>query len=50
MISINGQYLKNLFKTNNHIGYRVMMQIPSVISKRLRQMRENLAECLQADK
>ena len=50
VISINGQYLKNLFKTNNHIGYRVMMQIPSVISKRLRQMRENLAECLQADK
>ncbi|MCJ7680953.1 MAG: Crp/Fnr family transcriptional regulator [Candidatus Aminicenantes bacterium] len=50
LISINGQYLKNLFKTNNHVGFRVMMQISFVISKRLRQMRKNLAECMQSEK
>ncbi|MGB2907362.1 MAG: cyclic nucleotide-binding domain-containing protein [Candidatus Aminicenantaceae bacterium] len=37
---VNGSVLRDLFKKNNHIGYKVMMKVASVISQRLRSLNE----------
>jgi CRP-like cAMP-binding protein len=37
---VKGSVLRDLFKKNNHIGYKVMMKVASVISQRLRSLNE----------
>jgi len=37
---VNGSVLRDLFKKNNHIGYKVMMKVASVIAHRLRSLNE----------
>ncbi|MFA9454649.1 MAG: Crp/Fnr family transcriptional regulator [Candidatus Aminicenantaceae bacterium] len=37
---VSGSVLRDLFKKNNHIGYKVMMKVASVISQRLRSLNE----------
>jgi CRP-like cAMP-binding protein len=48
LISLNGEVLRKLFKINNHLGYKVMMQIAAVISKRFRALSKKLVEFLPA--
>ncbi len=36
VILLRGDWLRDLFKKNNHIGYRFMQEIASLISRRLR--------------
>ena len=37
-LAINSDVLRDLFKKNNHIGYRVMTEIAAVISSRFRSL------------
>jgi CRP-like cAMP-binding protein len=37
---VSGSVLRDLFKKNNHIGYKVMMKVASVIAQRLRSLNE----------
>ncbi len=41
---INGDVLRDLFKKNNHIGFKVMLKVSSVISQRLRHLNQKLLE------
>lgn len=41
---INGNVLRDLFKKNNHIGFKVMMKVSSVISQRLRSLNKKVLE------
>jgi CRP-like cAMP-binding protein len=43
VFELNGDVLRDLFKKNNHIGFKVMMKIASVISHRLRSLNEKCA-------
>jgi CRP/FNR family cyclic AMP-dependent transcriptional regulator len=43
ILVLNGKVLLDLFKKNNHIGYKVMSQVASVISSRLRKLNKKLA-------
>lgn len=40
VVVVNGNVLRDLFKKNNHIGFKVMMKVSSVISQRLRRLNE----------
>ena len=42
----DGEVLRNLFKKNNHIGYKIMRRIASVISSRLRHLNQKLVNML----
>jgi len=42
-LAINSDVLRDLFKKNNHIGYRVMTEIASVISSRFRSLSQEYA-------
>lgn len=42
LLVLNGEVLRDLFKKNNHIGYKVMMKIASVISSRLRNLNQKI--------
>ena len=41
---VSGGVLRDLFKKNNHIGYKVMMKIASVIAHRLRSLNEKCVD------
>ena len=43
LLAINSDVLRDLFKKNNHIGYRVMSEIASVISSRFRSLSQEFA-------
>jgi CRP/FNR family transcriptional regulator, cyclic AMP receptor protein len=45
LLAFDGKRLRKLFKLNNQLGYKIMMRIASVISKRIRQLREKLVDC-----
>lgn len=40
VLVVSGSVLRDLFKKNNHIGYKVMMKVASVIAHRLRSLNE----------
>jgi CRP-like cAMP-binding protein len=44
LLVLNGKVLLDLFKKNNHIGYKIMMKIASVISSRLKHLSQKLAD------
>lgn len=44
LIVLNGEVLLDLFKKNNHIGYKVMKEVASVISSRLRRLSQRMAD------
>ena len=44
IIVLSGDKLKDIFETNNHIGYRVIKEIAAVISRRLKAMEKKFAE------
>lgn len=44
LLVFDGKQLLDLFKKNNHIGYKMMRKISSVISARLRQLRKRFVE------
>ncbi|HDJ23004.1 MAG TPA: Crp/Fnr family transcriptional regulator [Candidatus Aminicenantes bacterium] len=48
LVAINGEVLRKIFKINNHLGYKVMMQIAAVISKRFRSLSKKMVELLPA--
>ena len=41
---INSDVLRDLFKKNNHVGYKVMSEIASVISSRLRNLSQKFVD------
>ena len=43
---IDGEVLRDLFKKNNHIGFKIMTKIASVISSRLRHMNQKFVNTL----
>lgn len=43
LLVFSGKLLLDLFKKNNHIGYKIMMKIAKVISSRLKQLSQKLA-------
>jgi CRP-like cAMP-binding protein len=43
LLTIKSDVLRDLFKKNNHIGYRVMTEIASVISSRFRSLSQEYA-------
>jgi len=43
---IRGDVLRDIFKKNNHIGYKIMMKISSVISSRLRSLSQKFVNTL----
>jgi CRP-like cAMP-binding protein len=43
VFELNGDVLRDLFKKNNHIGFKMMVKIASVISHRLRSLNEKCA-------
>jgi CRP-like cAMP-binding protein len=43
LLTISSDVLRDLFKKNNHIGYRVMNEIASVISSRFRHLSQQYA-------
>ena len=43
ILVFNGKVLLDLFKKNNHIGYKVMSKVATVISSRLRKLNQQLA-------
>jgi CRP/FNR family transcriptional regulator len=43
LIVFKGERLKELFEKNNHLGYRVIKEIASVISRRLKAMSSKFA-------
>lgn len=43
LIVLKGERLKELFEKNNHLGYRVIKEIASVISRRLKAMSSKFA-------
>jgi CRP-like cAMP-binding protein len=45
LLAFNGARLRKHFKINNHVGYKIMMRIASIISKRIRHLREKLVGC-----
>lgn len=46
LLVFNGEVLRDLFKKNNHIGYKVMMEVASVISSRLRGLSQKFVNSL----
>lgn len=44
LIVLKGERLKELFEKNNHLGYRVVKEIASVISRRLKAAESKLAK------
>ncbi|MDH5468055.1 MAG: cyclic nucleotide-binding domain-containing protein [Candidatus Aminicenantes bacterium] len=46
LLVFNGEVLRDLFKKNNHIGYKVMMRVASVISSRLRSLSQKFVNSL----
>lgn len=42
ILVLDGKVLLDLFKKNNHIGYKVMSKVASVISSRLRKLNQRL--------
>lgn len=44
LIVLKGERLRELFEKNNHIGYRVVKEIASVISRRLKALESKLVE------
>ena len=40
VLLVKGSVLRDLFKKNNHIGFKVMMKVASVIAHRLRSLNE----------
>jgi len=49
-IILNGEPLRDLFKKNNHIGYKIMFEISSVISSRFRQLGKKFVNTLSKNK
>jgi len=47
LIVFRGDWLRDLFKKNNHIGYRVMSEIASLISRRLRHCQSSFLKLYQ---
>jgi len=45
LLSFDGERLRKHFNINNHVGYKIMMRIASVISQRIRVMSEKLVDC-----
>ncbi len=46
LLVVDGRALRDLFKKNNHIGYKVMVKISSVVSSRLRQLNQKFVNTL----
>jgi len=47
LIILKGERLRELFETNNHIGYRVVKEVAAVISRRLKAMESKFVETLR---
>jgi len=50
LIALRADSLKDLFEKNNHIGYRIMKVIASLISERLKALDKKYAEKLRIEK
>jgi len=50
LITLRADSLKDLFEKNNHIGYRIMKVIASLISERLKALDTKYAEKLRIEK
>ncbi|MCP2604885.1 cyclic nucleotide-binding domain-containing protein [Candidatus Aminicenantes bacterium AH-873-B07] len=50
VLVLNGELLRDLFKKNNHIGYKIMMKIAAVISTRLRRLNKKFVDILSKSK
>jgi CRP-like cAMP-binding protein len=48
VLEMSGDTLRDLFKKNSHIGYLVMTEVASVISSRLKRVRERMLELLHS--
>ena len=46
LLVFKGEVLRDLFKKNNHIGYKVMKKVASVISSRLRSLSQKFVNSL----
>ncbi len=46
LLVFKGDVLRDLFKKNNHIGYKVIMKVGAVISSRFRHLSQRLADSL----
>ncbi len=50
LVVFKGERLRELFEKNNHIGYRVVKEIATVISRRLKAMESKFVETLHLTK
>jgi CRP/FNR family cyclic AMP-dependent transcriptional regulator len=46
LLKLKGERLRDLFKKNNHIGYKFIMRVASVISSRLRHLSQRLTNSM----
>lgn len=45
LLSFDAERLRKHFNINNHVGYKIMMRIASVISQRIRVLSEKFVDC-----